>query len=65
MADLLTEAPARERMVAAARTALGDGRGATQTTLAALLPLLPPRAGGAVSAWAGRADKDPAPEPPR
>ncbi|MDF2232578.1 3-deoxy-D-manno-octulosonic acid transferase [Albimonas sp. CAU 1670] len=41
VADLLADAPARARMTEAARTALGDGRGVVETTLAALLPLLP------------------------
>ena len=38
---LLADAPARERLAEAARSALGDGRAAMETTLAALRPLLP------------------------
>ncbi|SFH83124.1 3-deoxy-D-manno-octulosonic acid transferase [Albimonas pacifica] len=51
VADLLSDPAARERMVDAARAALGDGRGATEATLEALLPLLPQRV-EAPSPWA-------------
>ena len=51
VADLLLDADACERMAESARAALGDGREAIGTTLAALLPLLPPR-GDAPSPWA-------------
>ena len=52
---------------AAARAALGDGRAAMETTLAALLPLLPPRretpAGWAAVPRPAEEDPDPDPDP--
>ncbi len=41
VALLLSDLSARERLTGAARAALGDGRAALETTLAALRPLLP------------------------
>ena len=67
VAALMADADARERMTAAARAALGDGRAAMETTLAALLPLLPPRretpAGWAAVPRPAEEDPDPDPDP--